>query len=31
VLDCDVRAGRDRPEWVHPKAVRDLLRRVLSA
>ena len=31
VLDCDTRAGRERPEWVHPREVTAMLRRVLSA
>lgn len=27
VLDCDTRAGRERPEWVHPARVHQLLSR----
>ena len=31
VLDCDTRRGQPRPEWLHPREVPDLVRRLTSA
>lgn len=30
VLDCDTRAGRERPEWVHPRGVGAILRGLVD-